>query len=477
MNKRVLILNTGGTIGMVHSQKDNPLSPLKPAKTWEEISFNYPILKTYPADLISLKKLIDSSDMSVNNWIEMAQIIEKNYDKYCGFVILHGTDTMSYSASALSYMLKNLAKPVIFTGSQIPLQNPRSDGAQNLISALEIAMSQTLVPEVCIFFRDKLIRGNRARKIDAANYSAFDSPNYPPLATVGEDIYFEHKFIKKVPKEVFYINTNMNSNIMVIEIFPGFEPQILKSIFQNNTHIKGLILKTFGNGNAPSSEDFLDTIRDISDSGVVIVNVTQCQTGMVKLGLYQASSGLLDCGVISGIDLTPEGAVTKLMYLLGKNWDKEDVKRIMQQNIAGELSRNHYQINIESKALINEKHSYTMKIPGEISFDKLINSNVHLRKIKINKENEKEFEIKLFINMNEINFETSVNETRCLGTIKKEFIEEEISSKQLTFDMIGDISSKIKSLLKEGHVANLSIVSNIPFVSKEININFSTRVD
>ena len=477
MKKRVLIINTGGTIGMINSQKGNPLSPLKPAKSWDDISSNFPTLKTYPADLISMSKLVDSTDMSVENWIELAETINSNYNNYCGFIILHGTDTMSFTASALSYMLKNLSKPVIITGAQIPLQNPRSDGAQNLITAIEIALSKTIVPEVCIFFRDKLIRGNRARKLDAANYGAFDSPNYPALATVGEDILFEKKFIRPMPKEEFYINTEMSSNVMVIEIFPGFEPAILESIFRDNTHIKGLILKTFGNGNAPSNENFLDVIKKISKSGVVIVNVTQCQVGMVKLGLYQASSGLLDCGVISGIDITPEAAVTKLMYLLAKGWDTDDIKRLMQQNLAGEMSRDHYQINIESNANIHNIHNYSLKVPGEINFMKLKSATIHFRKIKINTSSQKFLEFKFFIDLPTADISTKINETRCLGYIKREFIEGEENKEELVIDLISDIGHKIKTLLKEGYMANFTIVSNIPFTSKEINLNISCVAD
>lgn len=475
MNK-ILIINTGGTIGMINSDKGNSKSPLIPAKSWEDISSNFPMLNSYNVDLIQLNKLVDSSDIDSKTWIKLADLISENYDKYSGFIILHGTDTMSYTASALSFMLKNLAKPVILTGAQIPLQDPRSDGSQNLISSLEIALNKEyIVPEVCIFFRDFLIRGNRARKLDAKNYQAFDSPNFPYLCQVGGSFSFNKKYIKKIPKEDFFINTDLDTNIMVLELFPGFDPNILKNIFINNSNIKGLVLKTFGNGNGPSSDIFLNTIKDITNKGVVVVNISQCPVGTVKLGLYQASSGLLDSGVISGIDMTPEGAVTKLMYLLAKNWNVQEVKRMMQQDIAGELSQNHYQINVANLSKIEKKANYSLKIPGEINFTKLMDSIIHLRKISFKKTQNEKLIIKFFIDLTKANIQCSRNEKRCLAYFERDIKDFPMDS-QVNFHVIVDIQSKIRTLCKEGHMSNLTIVSNENIEVKEININISTDV-
>jgi len=330
---------------MINSEEGNPLSPLKPAENWKEIEANFRTLKpdylNVETDYCQFKPLVDSSDVELKHWQEMARVIEKYYDNYKGFVILHGTDTMCYTAAALSFMLENLDKPVIITGSQIPLIKPRSDALQNFITAIQIAASNSPhIPEVCIFFRDRLIRGNRARKLSSSGYSGFVSPNYPELAFAGEYITYQNNAIRKTPRnpQNFYVSSDFDSHVMVLEIFPGFNPQFLKRVLQSHTQdkdrIKGLILKTFGAGNAPGSAEFLKAIGEATASAV-IVDVTQCPEGTVELGLYESSSGLLDRGVISGLDMTPEAAICKLMYLLGKGWPAEEVKRQMQLDQRG----------------------------------------------------------------------------------------------------------------------------------------------
>ena len=370
---------------MVHSDENDPNSPLRPANDWHEITKEHPILNKYSTDYYQFDPLIDSSDMSPEIWKDIAKFISKNYDKYRGFVVLHGTDTMAFTASALSFMLKNLDKPVVLTGSQVPLQFPRSDALQNLITAIHIAGNELygvkLIPEVCIFFRDTLLRGNRSRKIDATNYFGFSSPNYPAIAEVGADIRVIKDRILPATEGKFYVDAVIDSEVIVLELFPGLKPAYLKTIFENNS-IKGVILKTFGNGNAPTNKEFLEVLEYISSKGIVIVDITQCTRGFVKMGLYEASAKLTDVGVISGVDLTPEAAVTKLMYLLGKKLPSEEVKRLMQIDMCGEQTISQYDFLTDKfKESFSDNFEYELEIPNSLKKEDLIEAVVRIKNI------------------------------------------------------------------------------------------------
>ncbi len=338
---KVLMIYTGGTIGMLPSDRANPSSPLVPA-TWERLSGYLSALDTLDMEpVMHPLPLIDSSNMDPAYWIDIAGVIRDNYDAYEGFVILHGTDTMTYTATALSFLLENLGKPVVLTGSQIPVSEPRNDALQNLVTSLMLAAPSAsglpVVPEVCILFHDVLLRGNRARKLSASAYNGFASPNYGPLGRIGTHVELNAKLIRKMPCESLKVHETLEDKIVTIEIFPGIKADILRKIF--DTGIRGVVLKTFGAGNAPTSREFLQAIEyGISERELAIVNVTQCDEGAVEMSRYEAGAGLLELGVVSGGDMTPEAALVKMQFLLSKGNDLETVKRLMQQNLRGELS-------------------------------------------------------------------------------------------------------------------------------------------
>lgn len=336
----VLIIYTGGTIGMIENPETGILEPFN----FNHLLDNVPELKRlgFSISTTQFDPPMDSSEIEPDSWVKLVKIITENYDLFDGFVVLHGTDTMAYTASALSFMLENLDKPIILTGSQLPIGMLRTDGKENLITAIEIAAAREngypIVPEVCIFFENHLMRGNRTSKISAENFNAFRSVNYPALARVGVHIRYEtnliyHPILRK-PLKAHYL---MDTNIVIMKLFPGITPQTVNSLL-NIPDLKGVVMETYGTGNAPTKPWFLAMLKDAVDRGIVIVNVTQCSSGSVQMSRYETGNSLEECGVVSGFDTTTEAAVTKLMFLFGHELSPKEVKEHMECSLIGEIT-------------------------------------------------------------------------------------------------------------------------------------------
>lgn len=339
--QKILLIYTGGTIGMIENPATKALEPFD----FNHLLDNVPKIKMldFEIDNFQFDVPIDSAEMNPTHWGQMAKVIDDNYDRYDGFVILHGTDTMAYTASALSFMLNNLTKPVIITGSQLPIGEVRTDGEENLITALQVAAAidsdgGPMVREVAILFQNSLLRGNRSTKFSADNFDAFKSSNYPVLAHIGLDItYNKEALLRPSQGKEFKAEYFMDTNVTFLDLFPGIQESTVKATL-NIPGLKGVVLKSFGVGNGPSSPWFFECIREAVANGLLIVNVSQCSNGMVSPMKYLAGVGLANAGIISGHDLTSEAAITKMMYLFGMGATAQLAGKYMEKNLHGELT-------------------------------------------------------------------------------------------------------------------------------------------
>lgn len=336
----ILIIYTGGTIGMKQNPKTGALSPFN----FEQIEAEVPELQKlgYNLSTCSFDPLVDSSDIMPDFWVKLATLIADRYHQHDGFVVLHGTDTMSYTASALSFMLDGLAKPVVLTGSQLPIGMIRTDGKENLISAVEVAAArsngQPMVPEVSIFFQNRLYRGNRTTKHNAEHFNAFRSYNYPPLAEAGISIKYNHAHIQRpLPQQPLNIHTHLDPSIGVLVLYPGISPQYVQAVLSTQG-LRALVLLTYGSGNSLSQKWFVDMLAQAIAKGLIVLNVTQCQAGSVDMDKYDTGLNLKKIGVVSGADITLEAAVTKLMFLLGADIERVELISRLTKSLNGEIS-------------------------------------------------------------------------------------------------------------------------------------------
>ena len=337
---RLLILYTGGTVGMAVN-KQQQLVPMH----FDKLDRLMPELRQLPyhLQLLALPKPIDSSNITPADWLQLARLIGEYYADYEGFVVLHGTDTMAYSAAALSFLLEHLGKPVVFTGAQVPVGRSRSDATRNLLTALEIAAARhprahtVQLPEVGVFFNDVLIRGTRAKKVESQQFAAFKSENYPPLARAGITLTFADQDIRRLPAARLKVHTRLNENVAVLRLFPGITAAVVEAVL-GVPGLRGCVLETYGSGNAPTAPWFVECLKKARQRGIYLLNVSQCEEGRVVPGRYETSAHLTAQGVIGGDDITSEAAITKLMFVLGLELDSANTRRLLGQDLRGEIT-------------------------------------------------------------------------------------------------------------------------------------------
>lgn len=339
---KVLLIYTGGTIGMGHNPDTGALEPLN----FDHLLSNFPEFALLPTevDTYQFTPPIDSSDMSLRRWAQLVRIIADNYEAYDGFVVLHGTDTMAYTASALSFMLENLTKPVILTGSQLPIGQLRTDGKENLLTSIELAAAfgedgRPMVPEVCIYFSGRLLRGNRSTKESADGFNAFNSFNYPHLCEAGVEFQFNpHYILKPDYSKPMIPHMSMDPNVVVFSLFPGIQENVVRHMLKA-PELRGIVMRSFGSGNAPQKPWLMRLLKDATQRGVTVVNISQCVAGFVKMGRYDTGFQLQDAGVVSGGDSTVESAITKLMFLQAHYKDVRAIRSLMGRSICGEITK------------------------------------------------------------------------------------------------------------------------------------------
>lgn len=466
---KILILYTGGTIGMKPNSPNNPAAPLIPCSHHEllqrighlglEKQIAWEMLPLFDLNEEKLPPL-DSSQVLPHHWVTIARNIELHYKNYDGFVILHGTDTLAYTASMLSFLLLNLNKPVVITGAQSPIYHERTDAYQNLVNAIYLAGYKALniskIPEVVVCFGDMVLRGNRTRKVSTHARGGFMSPNYPKLGTLGENIrLYPRRFLKEPNQHSpFYIHQELTKEVMDITLFPGIQSDHLKPIFLQSD-IKGFILRTYGSGNMPEDPQLMDLIRQAASQGKIFLITTQCYKGRVDLGRYHTSSGLLEERIISGFDLTPEAALTKLMWLLSME-EESELPIQLQCSQRGEQSYNQYNLK---KLLIGEqkaqkRYEISLRPPGPIYRDKLNRAVLRLTNVAYPQNPENPPPLTCYLNATGIQPGTSCEDIRCLALIELSLNEEGV------LEGITDVTHNLQRLLIPERPLRLTLLSS-----------------